>query len=318
MSSGPIILLIVALWAAVLIPAVLRRRDEVTETKSVARFTRAMRTLRRDDVLPADDPTVLMPRRPAASVAPHLFSKSDGVRRVTAAIRPATARAASRPAASGAAAARPAASRASAIAGRNGAGRGGRRSPLRARRVRAVRTLGVAVGATLLVGIAVGGLAWMVHGLVDGAAVVYVIHLRAEAKRAVDLARRRPRVSASGDRRDVGAPTTDWTEAAAPAAAAGDAEQAPQRHQVSFDDGQSGATPADAAAVISRAWQPVPVPVPTYVTAPKAPRRGKQIEVPPSWSDGLRDDDVTIDLASLDRVDPEIDRLLDRRRAVND
>jgi hypothetical protein len=60
------------------------------------------------------------------------------------------------------------------------------------------------------------------------------------------------------------------------------------------------------------------VPVPTYVTAPKAPRRGKQIEVPPSWSDGLRDDGVHIDLTALDRIEPEIDRLLERRRAVND
>ena len=93
------------------------------------------------------------------------------------------------------------------------------------------------------------------------------------------------------------------------AASAGDGA-----HRVTFDD--EGAV--GGAATASRAWQPIPVPVPTYVTAPKAPRRGRQIEVPPSWSDGLRDDDVEIDLAGLERIEPDLDRMLERRRAVND
>jgi hypothetical protein len=97
-----------------------------------------------------------------------------------------------------------------------------------------------------------------------------------------------------------------------------------QRH-VSFDDGMADPAAASASAggsvdagEASRAWQPIPVPPPTYVTAPKAPRRGKQIDVPSSWVDGLRDDGADVGLTALERPEPEIERLLERRRAVND
>jgi hypothetical protein len=300
--SGPIILLIVALWAAVLVPAMLRRRDDVTETRSVARFTRAMRTLRRDDVLPADDRTILMPRRPAAAMEPQLFSKSDGVPRgrVSAAARPASSRSVSSQSVSS----RPVSQSASSW---SAAPRPVVSASLRARRLRAVRTLAIAVVVTLLLGLVGSGLLWMLHGLVDGVAAVYVVHLRAEAKRAAALARRRPRPRAEPV---ASRPHVESAEdVPAPAA---------EQHRVSFDDGVAETAAADAVANSSRAWQPIPVPVPTYVTAPKAPRRGKQIEVPPSWSDGLRDDGADIDLTALDRIEPEIDRLLERRRAVND
>ncbi|MDQ1716043.1 MAG: hypothetical protein QOC60_1988 [Frankiaceae bacterium] len=297
MRSGPIILLIVALWAAVLVPAFFRRRDDATESRSVDRFTRAMRTLRRDDPLPADDRTILMPRRPAAAIAPQLFSKSDGRARSYAAApeRPAAAR----PAVS----ARPALSPPRRPAS----------ASLIARRRRAARTLAITVAVTLLIGIVAGNaFFWMLHGLVDGMAAVYVVHLRSEAKRAALLARRRPRARAQ-----QAAPRPRAQTASASATE----ERAVEQHRVRFEDEESAVsvqrTEGDAGAS-SRAWQPIPVPVPTYVTAPKAPRRGKEIEVPPSWADGLRDDGVEIDLTALERIEPEIDRMLQRRRAVND
>ncbi|MCU1677499.1 MAG: hypothetical protein JWM93_2257 [Frankiales bacterium] len=305
MQSGPIILLIVALWAAVLVPALLRRHDESTESKSVDRFTRAMRTLRRDVTLPADDRTVLMPHRPMSAIAPQLFSKSDRVtpagRRGSRAVPAAPARPdrnatvnstvnSRRPAA---APRRPAVN-----------------ASLIARRRRALRTLAIAVAATFLIALVAGGISWLLQGLVDGAAAVYVVHLRAEAKRAQQLARRRPRRT---------------TAVVVPERAAADnvptaTAEAALYHRVTFEEPavDGNAERADAEVDTSRAWQPIPVPVPTYVTAPKAPRRGKQIEVPPSWSDGLRDDGAEIDLTALERIEPEIDRLIERRRAVND
>jgi hypothetical protein len=274
LPSGTIILVIVALWAAVLVPALLRSHDETTESKSVDRFTRAMRTLRRNDPLPGDDRTVLMPRRPAAAVEPQLFSKSEG-----------------------------------GVARRSAPSRIGSPS-LMARRRRALRSMAIAMLATLLLGIVVGGLTWMLQGMADGLVVVYVLHLRAEAKRAHVLARRRvSRLSLYDDAvfaRDV------------TSSAAADDRLA---RRVAFDDGIASVADDGAAGAVdagSREWQPIPVPPPTYVNAPKAPPRGKQVEVPPSWADGLRDDGVHVDLTALDRVEPEIDRLLQRRRAVND
>ena len=295
MNSTPIILLIVALWAAVLIPPWLRGRDDATESKSIDRFTRAMRTLRRDDPLPADDRTILMPRRPEASIAPQLFSKSDGrVRSYAAAIVAPVSRATAP------------------VTGQ----RRQASASLMARRRRAVRSLAIAVGATLLLALVVGDpLLWVLHGLMDGLAAVYVVHLRAEAKRAAQLARRRPRLQAhqsvASARSEVASPRADER--------AQDRAQAHQR--VTFEGDESAVSVERAEGDVSassRAWQPIPVPVPTYVTAPKAPRRGKQIEVPPSWADGLRDDGVDIDLTALERIEPEIDRILQRRRAVND
>lgn len=56
--TGLIYLVIIALWAAVLIPMWLRRHDQISEVRSTARFSSAMKSLSR-----ADDPA--RPERPA-------------------------------------------------------------------------------------------------------------------------------------------------------------------------------------------------------------------------------------------------------------
>jgi hypothetical protein len=325
LPSGSIIFVIVALWAAVLVPALLRRHDEATENKSVDRFTRAMRTLRRDNPLPGDDHTVLMPRRPVDSVAPQLFSKSDGVVAVAARLRR-RRRAVSARVSAPAATPAPSARRPGSSSAARPAARRPVSSSLIARRRRALRTIGIAAAVTFLGGLVLGGLAWALHGLIDGLAAVYVVHLRSEAKRSRALARRRParpRVPEAMPRRSY----ERYAAAGAaeqPIAAPQGGWEGEQRH-VSFDDGMADPAAASASAggsveagETSRAWQPIPVPPPTYVTAPKAPRRGKQIDVPSSWVDGLRDDGADVDLTALERPEPEIERLLERRRAVND
>jgi hypothetical protein len=65
--TGLIYLVIIALWAAVLIPIWLRRHDQISEVRSTARFSSAMRslggpgTLATEPAIPADRPS-----RPAA------------------------------------------------------------------------------------------------------------------------------------------------------------------------------------------------------------------------------------------------------------
>ena len=86
-------------------------------------------------------------------------------------------------------------------------------------------------------------------------------------------------------------------------------------------------------AVAERAWEPVPVPLPTYVSAPKAPRSVRIIDlsVPGAWTSGrLADgaideheehsaDDAAAEQAASGR-DPIVtgEVLVERRRAVGD
>lgn len=77
---------------------------------------------------------------------------------------------------------------------------------------------------------------------------------------------------------------------------------------------QSEALPA-ARGAQGEAWSPVPVPVPTYLSAPTAPRRSVDLTRAGTTSDGLAD--AERELGIVDEG-PQLDEILDRRRAVND
>ncbi|MCW2681884.1 MAG: hypothetical protein JWM62_3285, partial [Frankiales bacterium] len=62
-------------------------------------------------------------------------------------------------------------------------------------------------------------------------------------------------------------------------------------------------------------WSPVPVPTPTYLSAPTAPRRVVDLTSPGAYADGLAD--AERELGIVDEG-PELDEILERRRAVND
>jgi hypothetical protein len=62
--TGLIYLVIIALWAAVLIPMWLRRHDQISEVRSTARFSSAMKSLSR-----VDDPKVDLTRQQATYLA---------------------------------------------------------------------------------------------------------------------------------------------------------------------------------------------------------------------------------------------------------
>jgi hypothetical protein len=67
-------------------------------------------------------------------------------------------------------------------------------------------------------------------------------------------------------------------------------------------------------------WTPVPVPVPTYVTAPKARRAVRTIDLsnPGSWTTTLDTLDDSVDESGPADVEPELHPLLEHRRAVGD
>jgi hypothetical protein len=56
-------------------------------------------------------------------------------------------------------------------------------------------------------------------------------------------------------------------------------------------------------------WQPVPVPIPMYVTAPRAPRRVVDLTVP-SQAETLAAAERSM---GIDDQGPELDHILDRR-----
>ena len=65
MGSGLIYAVIIAMWAAYFIPLLVRRHDQLSESRSVERFSRAMRTLSRKPS-PSDRREVVVPRRDGA------------------------------------------------------------------------------------------------------------------------------------------------------------------------------------------------------------------------------------------------------------
>jgi hypothetical protein len=262
-TSGLIYAAIVVVWGVVLVPMWLRRHDEVTESRSVDRFQGAMRTLsRRDSGGAGDRREVLVPRRARTKTVP------DGA---TVPTSPASIAAARR------------------------------------------RRVGLVLIALMLIVLVLG----VVHVVPIWAPALpvlllafFVLRARASARRVRvrELSERRARASESRRlRHEQAARAMGRTGArAAPARTAQTArtaEPAPLRAPM-VEAGRSEASaprpqvaaqavvPAPAArfydAVAERAWDPVPVPLPTYVSAPKAPRSVRIIDLtlPGAWTSG--------------------------------
>lgn len=232
MPSGVILLLIVAMWAAVLIPAWLRRHQAATEAKSVDTFTTAMRVLsrrgpRRDFKRPEN--YVLMPRRSAPSVS------VDVPRSTTPRVRAPKQPRAPKPAPT--------------------------RAQLVARRRRALAVLGGTTFVLMIAAFAIGGIVWFLQLFCDGLLIAYVLHLRSEARRRPA---RRPaaRAATPPPAREPVAPP-----AAAPVPQPVAAPVVETRPSWEFDTDEIPRVPAEAEPT-SPIWQPVPVPPPTYVDAP--------------------------------------------------
>ncbi|MFI6152019.1 gephyrin-like molybdotransferase receptor GlpR [Kitasatospora sp. NPDC051170] len=309
-SSGLIYAVIVGAWAAYLVPMWLRRQDELNEARPTERFSTAIRLLAGRSALE---------RRAARALGDESRDEknTDGPSAQEEAApgdpdvrepEPPAGRPAPVPAPAPVAAAVPAP--APVVPG--GAER---RARLLARRRRMVTVLffAFALGAVFA---AVFGLAFLWVPAVPAALLtLYIGHLRRLERQRFEVKLDRDRAVQAAERlrkreQQRAASTEAVTEhrpveePAAPAAPVG--ERAARRQHLRLAADPSPATPtASAVAEVTEheewvdgmrergaagpdSWEPVPVPLPTYVTAPVAPRvsRGLDLSAPGTWTSG--------------------------------
>ncbi|MGZ8742039.1 MAG: divisome protein SepX/GlpR [Nocardioides sp.] len=303
--SGIIFVVLAVAWAVYLIPKALKHHDEVARTRSIDRFSTAMRVLaRREPVNHRDARLVVAPARAA-----------DNPRVLTP-----TAPAAEEPAAKAAVRApRPAARRAAA------------RAAARRRR----RILSFLLLSTLVVtGLAAFALVpWWSVGIPAGLTLLYLLLCRTQVRRER---------SASWDA-DLAATVEAMPEAgssvrpvARPAARVdapyGTPLQPAARNAQGFEElDPNEDTIAIPAALLDAVivptvdggslWDPLPVTLPTYVSKPKARRTVRTIDLdePGTWSSGrsAEDSQLVAEAAAVEVSKEAVEQtIVEQQRAV--
>ncbi|MFE7580910.1 gephyrin-like molybdotransferase receptor GlpR [Streptomyces gardneri] len=296
-SSGLIYAVIVGAWAAYLVPMWLRRQDELNEARPTERFSTAIRLLSgragmerryakelKERDLAAEGPTPDVDpdaeTEQLSSVDVRAFSAPAA--RTEARLElpepepepaPEPAPAPARPATSGAAAER------------------ARRGKVLARRRRTTTLLfaGFTLGAVVA---AVGGVAFLWVPAVPALLLsAYIVHLRVQERRRFVYVMDRRRAEAAAARLRESrrpAPTPEPETGQAPVSTppvspqeAGRRALVEQTDHAEWVDQQRERGPARGDS-----WEPVPVPLPTYVTAPVAPRASSGVDItdPETWS----------------------------------
>lgn len=340
-SSGIIYAILIGMWALYFIPRWLKRHEELSASRSVAKFDHAMRVLSRKGPSP-DRSYVVMPRRPAAPRTTVAARPPRGeVRaRLTTPITTSTSASAtaattrSWPPGRGAA---PAVA-ATAQSPRRPASAAARRvsaAAMRRRRVLAGLLLG-----TVLIGLLtpLTPIPWWVPTLLLLVTVGDLVHLRVQVRTGREVDRTRAAVRRSVRSRLTRFDALDRLMSVrrelAEERAAEDARWQAAEEAERLEREAESAREAAAAA----GWSPVPVPLPTYVSKPMAPRRTGPIDLtrPGVWSEALAsgqqpfDQQDTVEGAparSVDAMaalvddaevaDDQLDAIL-VRRAVND
>lgn len=281
MGSGLILLLIVGAWLAVLVPMALRSHEAASAASTADRFHDAMRVLSRRS-------SGARPQAETAEAAPAPAPDLPAPAPVRTGPTPAARR-------------------------RRAAG------------VLVLLSLGSLAGGVL-------GPLWLlgVHVLADGLLLAGFLWLRSQAV----LREEREWRSAMGDRRSDGAsapwsPLEELAPAPAPVVVYGVPDRMPARREIVASDSvfdqhaDAPARPRTAPAVVpapapavpaargaqGEPWQPVPVPVPMYVTAPRAPRRLIDLTAP-APSDALASAERSL---GIDDQGPELEHILGRR-----
>ncbi len=314
MGSGVIFVFIIAMWAVYFVPRWLRRYEELSEARSVERFSRAMRILSRKDPTP-DQRYVVMPRRPDEESERE--PRRGRLRRLSP-LRPVRALR------------RGLAARRDRLA-RRPASRPVRTATIVARRRRVVSALVLLLVVTVVLSLSpVAALPWWSPLVVVGLLLLDVVHLRMQARRRAELTRSRAAVRQRTRKRlrrfDSAERIVESRRAiAAERAAAHEAEEAA---------GRADAERREAAAA---GWQPVPVPLPTYVSKPVAGRpaaRTIDLTVPGAWTEsayspasGPLVEEEPFDQQAyagppppsrLEEPGDELEAIIDRRPAVGD
>ncbi len=307
--SGLVYAVIVALWAAVLIPIWLRRHDEAAMTRSADRYSRAMRTLSRRPAR-IDSREMVMPRR--TSAAPHVDAARPAPRRDVSVSSPAgSPRTRTGPASARAASAQ-----------------------LARRRARSLLVLAV-VTLALVALAAFGVVPWWAAVPAALLFVGFVVHLRLQARRAALLLRRPPSTASSAPtlaRDDAPRASIDLSRAVVvetKGQSLGAATVGARGQEGTTAEDVDQHVPAEGA---DDAWRPESWPVPTYVTKPKAirPIRVIDLTTPGAWTSGrLLDDEIETQeqaVAEAHKADDELDAIIEhadpapseQRRVVND
>ncbi|MCC5480088.1 gephyrin-like molybdotransferase receptor GlpR [Streptomyces sp. NPDC059680] len=322
-SSGLIYAVIVGAWAAYLVPMWLRRQDELNEARPTERFSTAIRLLsgragmeRRyaKDLRARSDqegePDAGDPDAVTDSVDVRAFAMPPTRRQVHADAEPeASGRAeparekdvAPASKSGSAPAQKPVPSDRRASSAQAAAARARRTKVLaRRRRTTVVLFLAFTLGAIVA---AVGGLAFLWAPAAPAVLLsAYIAYLRSQERRrfAYQMDRRRAEVAAQRLRERERQPRRRAPLEAGPGA--DETEDAPQAQT----DTGLAALAADRRALVEQtdhaewvdqqrerqrrpggdSWDPVPVPLPTYVTAPVAPRATSDVDLgaPDTWS----------------------------------
>ncbi|MCH0540194.1 hypothetical protein I3F58_11560 [Streptomyces sp. MUM 203J] len=315
-SSGLIYAVIVGAWAAYLVPMWLRRQDELNEARPTERFSTAIRLLsgragmeRRyakelrargdgeDWRVPDVDPDARTEQLDSVDVRAFAAPPDHTEARLEPAEAPPrkprqpqpSPRPEAAPALRSAASVR--ANRASRVAAERA-----RRSRVLARRRRTTVVLFLAftLGA---IAAAVGGLAFLWAPAVPAVLLsAYIVYLRRQERRRFVYVMDRRRAEAAAQRlrdnrapRHAAEPPTPHGEApphepAVPPVSPAEADRRALVEQT--DHAEWVDQQRDRGSVRGDSWDPVPVPLPTYVTAPVAPRATGGVDVtdPETWS----------------------------------
>ncbi|MFI9616678.1 gephyrin-like molybdotransferase receptor GlpR [Streptomyces sp. NPDC052023] len=317
-SSGLIYAVIVGAWAAYLVPMWLRRQDELNEARPTERFSTAIRLLsgragmeRRyakdlrarstDEGEPgSDDPDVVTDSVDVRAFAmPPTRPRTGTVKEAGAETGPASGARAAGPAPVREEAPTPPPPRkpvppARRAPGAEAAAARARRTKVLARRRRTTIVLFLAFTLGAVVA-AVGGLAFLwAPGVPAVLLSGYIVYLRTQERRrfAYQMDRRQAEAAAQRLRERARQPRRH-------AVAETEADEPEEGHEPEADPGLS-ALAADRRALVEQtdhaewvdqqrerqrrpghgeSWEPVPVPLPTYVTAPVAPRATPEVDL---------------------------------------
>jgi hypothetical protein len=275
--SGIIFVVLAVAWAVYLIPKALKHHDEVARTRSIDRFSTAVRVLaRREPVNRRDARLVTTPPHPAAQRA-AAQAESRGPRTtetpgeeplVTVSVKPAVSRA------------------------RLDARRKAARAA--ARRRRHIMTLlllcDVAVAALSYVGV----VSWAATAVPGALTVVYLVLCRTQVRRETladfDVLARRPMPEPQSQPDEVDVVEAVQTRVDEDGVADFDTEETVS---ISVALVEAIAVPTADGGTL---WDPLPVTLPTYVTKSQAKRTVRTIDLgePGTWTSGRTAEDTRI------------------------
>lgn len=304
--SGIIFVVLAVAWAGYLIPKALKHHDEVARTRSIDRFSTAMRVLaRREPVNRRDARLVVTPARTANN--PRLLVPSAPT---PSALRksapPAPRTPTQRP--------QPAAPRVAARAA--------------ARRRRRL------LGFLLLCDVALGALAWFLVvprwsvAIPVGLTLFYLVLIRTQVRHAKETSWSRELAAAgeSAEREDMAPRGAARVEAPlgtpAEVVAAVRNDQGFEEFSPNEDTMSIPVVVLDAIAVPTvdggSLWDPLPVTLPTYVTKPKAKRTVRTIDLtePGTWTSGHTDEDTKLVQEAAVAAEAETAATSEGQRAV--